>query len=167
MNIVEKFFANSARRGLIVDTNLWILYFVGATGEHRVGKDDFTSDYTLEDFKLLSRILQDQRRLITTPHILAELSNQLKFKGDLRDEFLSLFEHQVQLLDERHCEGKRICASPAFRDLGITDTGITLLADEGPSIITADLDLYSCLVRAKASVLNFNHFRVGALYGHV
>lgn len=69
--LVEK----HAARGLLLDTNLLLLYGIGTFSREHVKKLKRTRQYDLEDYDWLRRFTQPFHRIITTPHILAELSN--------------------------------------------------------------------------------------------
>ncbi len=53
--------------GLLVDTNLLLLYIVGKTNPNRISNFKRTSRYTVEDFELLDGIMAQFKTLITTP----------------------------------------------------------------------------------------------------
>jgi hypothetical protein len=61
--------------GVLVDTNLLLVYFVGAFDPALIPKFKRTRMYTLEDHPLLVRVLGFFEKVVTTPHILTEVSN--------------------------------------------------------------------------------------------
>ncbi len=61
--------------GLPVDTNLLVLFVVGAVNRERIESFERTSSYTKEDYKLLLQFLANFKKLHTSPHVLAEVSN--------------------------------------------------------------------------------------------
>ncbi len=63
------------RRALLLDTNLLLLYFVGAFRPDRIGTFDRTSKYSVDDFALLERLISQFKLMTTTPHVLTEVSN--------------------------------------------------------------------------------------------
>lgn len=76
------------RSGVLVDTNLLLVYFVGlydtATGYRIINAFRYTKGtYTAGDFEILLSFLQRFRTVVTTPHILAEVSNSLS--GELTE----------------------------------------------------------------------------------
>ena len=148
------------RNGLLLDTNLLVLYLVGQTDEGMVEKHKRTSQYTVDDYRLLLGIVHSQRKLVTTPHVLAEVSNIATFTGSLRHRFHDLFEAHIGIVEgERYLAGRDICRSPAFRNLGITDAGLVLLSIEGVVVMTDDLDLYLSLQSNRAAAINFTRLR--------
>jgi hypothetical protein len=62
-------------RGILVDTNLLLLFFIGLFDRGQISRFKRTKTYTGEDFDVLDRFLSQFARLITTPNILSEVSN--------------------------------------------------------------------------------------------
>ncbi len=68
------------RQGILVDTNLLLLFCVGAHDPNQIEKFKRTRTYIKDDFELLAHFLAAFDKVITTPNILTEvnsLSNQL------------------------------------------------------------------------------------------
>jgi len=87
------------RSGVLVDTNLLLVYFIGlydtATGYKLVNTFKYTKgNYGSEDFDALLAFLQDFRTVVTTPHILAEVSNSIT--GELTDPARDLCLELIQ-----------------------------------------------------------------------
>ena len=61
-------------KGLLVDTNLLVLYAVGLVNPDRISTFKRTRKYSKDDFELLLRVLAEYRPLCTVAHILAEVS---------------------------------------------------------------------------------------------
>jgi hypothetical protein len=47
--------------GILVDTNLLLLYLIGRTNRHRISRFKRTQAYTIEDFDLLNRFMAELR----------------------------------------------------------------------------------------------------------
>jgi len=45
--------------GLLVDTNLLLLYLIGTTNKNRISRFKRTQTYTIEDFELLDRFMAE------------------------------------------------------------------------------------------------------------
>lgn len=66
------------RTGVLVDTNLLLLFFVGGYDRSLVERFRRTADrFVAPDFDTLSALLMSFERIVTTPHILTETSNLL------------------------------------------------------------------------------------------
>jgi len=149
------------RRGLFVDANLLVLLTVGSVGRDRIAKFKRTSHYTVEDFDLLKKLLDENQPLLTSAHMMAEVSNLTDLKG-------------AELLIARNVLRLRICRvfeeptvssieaadHPAFGRLGLTDAGVCEIAKRTKCrVLTDDFDLYFHLQRQGSEALNFSHIR--------
>lgn len=67
--------------GLLVDTNLLVLFTVGGVNRNRMETYKRTRQYTKSDFDLLLRILEKFNKLYTIAHVLAEVSNLANLAG--------------------------------------------------------------------------------------
>ena len=65
------------RKGILIDTNLLLLFVVGSCNVKHIGTFKRTKKFIPADFEALRRMLGNFRRLVTTPNILTEVSNFL------------------------------------------------------------------------------------------
>ena len=70
-DLIERYRA----KGILVDANLLLLYFIGKFDSRQVATFKRTSQFTAEDFKLLDRLLNQFARIVTTPQVLAEVNS--------------------------------------------------------------------------------------------
>ncbi len=63
------------RRGLLVDANLLLLYFLGSYDRKQISSNKRLATFSVEDFDLIVRVLKLFSLLVTTPNILTEVSN--------------------------------------------------------------------------------------------
>jgi hypothetical protein len=77
MEEINQLLGRYKSRGILIDTNLLLLYFVGKYDPRRILSFGRTKSraFTLEDFKLLLVVFDYFDRVITTPNILTEVSN--------------------------------------------------------------------------------------------
>ena len=151
-----------AQRTLLLDTNTLLLLYVGLFDRSLVANFKRTRIFTVDDFDLLVQIVDGFQTLVTTPHVLAEVSN---LSGQLRDEarrgYFATFARSLQQVDERYVPAKALINHPVFVRLGLTDAGIAELAHRDRlTVLTTDLDLFLWLSKAQVRVFNFNHLRV-------
>jgi rRNA-processing protein FCF1 len=155
LGLIEKHRAN----GLLIDTNLLILYLVGRTNKRRILTFKRTQTYAIEDFDLLERFISNFNKLITTPHVLTEVSNLASLHGKelraLRGAFRSLVEQMKEFFDE----SQSVVADASFDRLGLTDAAIAMIGRHNLLVLTDDLDLHTLLLRRGVDALNFNHIR--------
>lgn len=149
--------------GVVVDTNLLLVYFVGLCDRRLIETFKRTQAYRLHDFLLLADFLSNFARLITTPGILTEvnsLANQLQDKNKPR--FYQLFKDRIALLDERHNPSRDVCQHRYFEKCGLSDAAILTIAEAGLLVLTDDLKLINFLQSRGIDGINFNHIRSGS-----
>jgi hypothetical protein len=76
MNEIESLFSRYRQKGVLVDTNILLLYFVGATNRERISRFNRTQNFIPEDYDLLLQVLGYFQTIATTPNILTEVSRQ-------------------------------------------------------------------------------------------
>lgn len=164
---LPRLIAKHRRTGLLVDTNLLLLLWIGTYERDRIRRFKRTSQFTETDFDLLFSLVAKFDRLITTPNILTELSN---LSGHLEEPLRSRFRIQaaeaIDSLEERYVAARESSALESFPRLGLTDASVESIAAKGTLVITDDLGLYLQLSGLGHEVINFTHYRAGA-YGWV
>ena len=65
---------SSGSSGLLIDTNLLVLYTVGTVNQSRIENFKRTSQYSEQDYGLLLRVIQKITPLYTVAHVMAEVS---------------------------------------------------------------------------------------------
>jgi rRNA-processing protein FCF1 len=147
--------------GILVDTNILLLYFIGQFDISRVPTFKRTAQFTIEDFGLLTKLLPLFKTIITTPNILSEvnsLSQQLPEPD--RSTFFDIFAKRIHVLDEHYVESKTATNRKEFRKLGLTDSIIIGLSFKKYLVLTDDFRLSNYLSKNGIDVINFNHIRV-------
>jgi predicted nucleic acid-binding protein len=145
------------RTGLLIDTNLLLLYLVGLLDRTRITRFERTEKYTPEDFDALVAIVGRFQRVVTTPHILAETSNLGgQLGGKLHAAFFDVLATAITTLDEQYVRSND--AMQGYRKLGLTDAGIIHIA-RTYLILTDDFPLSGYLQSIGADVINFNWVR--------
>lgn len=150
--------------GILIDTNILLMILVGAYNPDRIPSFKRTAAYTVADFHLAVKLVQYMANVITTPSILAEVSNlsgQLDSKE--RFEYFSSFGWQIQKLLGIYVESVDVVRTDEFLRLGLTDAGIVELARRGRLVLTDDLPLFHRLMSMELPTLNFNHIRMSSL----
>lgn len=147
--------------GLLVDTNLLVLFIVGGVNRKRIPTFKRTSAYSQEDYELLCRVIERFDPLVyTVAHVMAEVSNLTDLRGRELLQARALLKSTVSLLREPHVPSVRATEERCFERLGITDAAIFVTAEEhGCTVLTDDLDLYLALSQSTLPVINFTHLR--------
>ena len=133
---------------------------IGRQDRSAVSRFFHSKAYNAAEFDVLDRFVRWFRRIITTPHILTEVSN---LSGQLRGDDLTLFRamlaQEIYLYEERQCAAQEVVQSPYFAKFGLTDAGIERIARDGLLVLTDDLALAGVLEKVRIDVLNFNRIR--------
>lgn len=146
--------------GLLIDTNLLVLFIVGSVNPDRIERFKRTSQYTKSDYQLLLRVLDRFERLYTSAHVMAEVSNLTDLTGAERLLARRKLRDMLAILQEPWMSSARAAQYPAYESLGLTDAAIMALAREhNCAVLTADFNLYRALSGDGIPVLNFAHLQ--------
>ena len=159
---VDSRFSKYRNKGLLIDTNLLLLYLIGEINPRLIPAFNRTRQFVVEDFTSLKRIITFFSKLITLPGILTEVSNLAgnDLKGDWRDGFFAKFAECIHLLSEAHVASAQACGTPAFAKFGLTDSAIILAGKDQYLTITTDAALAGYMERNQLDVINFNNIRL-------
>jgi rRNA-processing protein FCF1 len=146
--------------GLLVDTNLLVLYAVGMVNRSRIETFKRTRQYTKADYDFLVRVLGKFKRWYTVAHVLAEVSNLTDLPGAERLQARHVLKKTISLLKEVELSSARAAEDLLYQDLGLVDAAIGAAARaHNCAVLTDDLDLYLGLSRDKVKVFYFTHLR--------
>jgi hypothetical protein len=158
---IDFLFSRYRNRGILIDTNILLLYFVGTANRERISRFNRTEQFTPEDYDLLVKIIQYFQKLVTTPNIMTEVSNLMDKIGEPdRSKCFGFLNNLAPRLDEFYTETKAITAVPEFKRFGLTDCGILGLAKDSYLVLTDDLKLFVTLQTQSIDAINFNNIRV-------
>lgn len=147
------------KSGVLLDTNVLLLYVVGAVDRKQIGTFKRTMQFAPEDYDLVSGIVGRFDRLVSTPNILTEVSNLLgQLPANLHSTFFQAFGVGIRLLEENLVKSSEVSSRPEFTRLGLTDTAIIHVARQH-LVVTTDWPLSNSLASAGVDVINFNHIR--------
>jgi hypothetical protein len=68
-------------KGVLVDSNLLVLFLVGLVNKQRILEFKRTQNFTVDDFHLLANLIVWFGRLIATPHVLGQVSDLADLAG--------------------------------------------------------------------------------------
>jgi hypothetical protein len=162
MSELELLIQKHRAHGLLIDSNLFLLYLVGNTNEQRIPRFDRTQQYTIPEFRLLSHLVGQFRTVITTPHVLTEVSNLARLNGPELRKLRAKFHEVVQKTVEFYDESRFVTADSLFAKFGLTDAAIGTVSRLPMLVLTDDLPLYLTLVKRGVDAINFNHIRTYA-----
>jgi hypothetical protein len=165
MGYYEQLIGAYRERGILVDSGLLLLLFVGLCDRGRIQTFKRTKMFTESDFDLLQGIVRQFDMLVTTPNILTEVSNLLgQLSDNLHARYYANFARSLQeRVDEYYIPSRQLALLEHFPRLGLTDTGIIEQARNGHLVLTVDLPLYNHLCELGVHAINFNYVRASNL----
>src|SRR5436305_13062515 len=163
MKRVPRRLARWRGKKLLIDTNILLLYIVGSLSPDQIARHKRTDNFTVEDYRLLDRVLRQFGGIVVTPNILTEVSNHLGQTDEkTKTKLWALLGALVPVFDERHIQSREAVGVAEFSRLGLTDASILACPPQDLTILTDDLHLYLALQRRGAGVINFHHLRDAA-----
>ena len=151
------------RKGVLIDTNLLIVLLMGRLNPKHLTNCRATKSFSEEEFNMLARFVVQFDRIVTTPHILTEVSNLAgKLPESLHEDFRAVFRHIIETLSEQSVPAVEIGKHDNFLRFGLTDTAISMIAPGSYLVLTDELALSGLLQSRGVDVINFNHVRMRA-----
>jgi len=147
-------------KGVLVDTNLLVLFLVGTVNRQRITNFKRTGDFSIEDYELLARLIAWFGKLIATPHVLTQVSDLTDLAGNELVASRKLFKKLViEQIEETYDGSRLLVADSCFDHFGLTDAAIATVCSRGVLVLTTDLRLHLMLQERNIDALNFNHIR--------
>ncbi|GAB3641650.1 PIN domain-containing protein [Spirosoma arcticum] len=157
-----------SKAGLLMDSNILTLYIVGLYDVKRIAEFKRTKGfYSPDDFYLLKNFIAlFDNRLVTTPHILAEVSNLLEGTRYQYGPLLNSLTTFINIVQEIHIPSKEVVRQHPllFTRFGLSDMVAGELVKQDYVLLTDDLDFSAYLRNKNMSVINFNNIRFNSLY---
>jgi hypothetical protein len=159
MKYLDGLIQNYKNSGIVVDTNLLLLFLVGSFDKGLITKFKRTQSYSQKDYEMLSYFLRNFL-IIINPSILTEITNladglnrqtEYRLFNFLKDTLSKCMETQCKILD--------VITNQAFNKFGFADSTLSDLADKGFLILTDDFPFFGYLISRQKAVINFNHIR--------
>lgn len=153
--------ALAKKAGLLLDTNLLILFVVGMYDRKRITENKRTSTYTAKDFDLLLDFMDRFQQFVTTPNILTEVSNLLEGVSYQSIPVLAILPELIKNCVELHEPSYPLMTtrSKIFIKFGLSDAVSCDIAERDYVILTDDLKLCYYLQNNGFAALNFNNLR--------
>ncbi len=157
---VQALVAKYKTRGIIIDTNIFLLYLVGLVNRNRISKFKRTAQFIPEDYDLLLQIVDGFQKVVTTPNILTEVNSLANQLGEPeRSQCLNTFTLLISQITEEYMESISVAKNEIFARFGLTDCGIMSLAKDKYLVLTDDLKLSLYLKAQGIDTINFNNLR--------
>lgn len=159
--VIQNLFENYQQKGILIDTNILLLWFVGSVNRERITRFNRTQTFIPEDYDLLLRILAYFSKIITTPNILTEVNSLTNQLGEPeRSQCFAIFAQAIIQIEETYIDSKVAASQPSFTKFGLTDCGIIELSRNRYLVLTDDLRLATTLQKLGIDTVNFNNLRV-------
>lgn len=127
----------SRKRVLLLDANLLLLLIVGSLDAGLIARLKRLQSFSIRQYEALADIVGRADALVTTPHLLTEVSNLANsFHEGLRSDFAERFRLWIALLREQYTPAQELSQSPFFR-FGLADSSM-LHAGSNILILTQD-----------------------------
>ena len=152
LKLIQKY----RQKGLLVDTNILLLYIVGTVNVELIRNFRRTAYFTESDFYNVSKFIDIFDVKITTPHILTEVSDLLGNRVELQ---IALGKY-TQLMEERFLDSKQIVETETFLQFRLADAAITQTAKNSYLVVTDDNPLFGYLVNQKIDTVNLDQIRM-------
>ena len=160
MTTTDYLLAKHRGGAVLVDSNLLLLFFIGEFQRDLIAKFKRLNTFTPEDYDTLAIVLKQFGKIVTTPNIVTEVSNLSgALQGNTRAAYYNSFALRLAVLNEKYVQSTEAVSTPVFRALGITASGISLIAKQGLLVLTDDFTLYQYMSGSGIDALNFNHVR--------
>lgn len=144
------------KKGILIDTNLVLLYLVGSLDTLLIRDFSRTSMFTEKDFDCISKFINYFDHKIVTPNILTEVSDLLDNRRDLQI-FLSGY---IGIAEEKFIESKEVCQEPRFTYFGLADMATLLAAKDSYLVFTDDRPLFGYLINSGIDAVNLDQVRL-------
>jgi hypothetical protein len=140
---------------ILLDANLLLLYLIGSFQRGRIEVFKRTAHFTLAEFDSLVALLAQFGTIVTTPHLLTEVSNLANslpeyIKSDWCDHFAAKTTDFLEILDPAALIMKESCFNP----YGLADAALQR-ASVNTLVVTDDFRLSGFLRDRGISTLNF------------
>ena len=143
----------------LLDTNVLLLLLVAWTDASLLRRFKRVSQFRQQDVDLLVDLVLRFRGLLTTPHVLAEVSNFLdQAPQQSRSEIQAALKLFIRRAEEIFERSSLLIDRAEFDALGLADTGLSALSDRA-TVITTDFHLHGRILQRGGRCINFQQLR--------
>jgi hypothetical protein len=147
--------------GLLIDTNLLLLYVVGAYDPGSIPRHKRTDKFVAADYGLLLNIYERFERVVTTPHILTETNNLVgQAPEHLKRGIMRVFSVVAARLSEAYTPARVLAEEESFVRFGIADCAVLHEARGKHLVLTDDFRLSQVLQHQGTDAINFKQLRI-------
>jgi hypothetical protein len=156
----DKLISRYKNKGILIDTNLLLVYLIGSIKPELISKFKRTKSYIKEDYQTLHNLIDYFGLVVTTPNILTEVNNlPNSLDGKYTSRFYQIFSETIMVLEEHCMSSKKAAGTSEFGKFGITDTTLFYISKSNYLLLTDDFRLSQYVQSQNGDVINFNHIR--------
>jgi hypothetical protein len=146
---------------LILDTNLLVLFVVGAASRDYISRHKRLTQFVPEDYDCLLEIIARANTVLVTPNTLSETSNLVAYITEpAKSDVMKVFAKLIAESQELYVTSSESATKQEFVRLGLTDAALICAVEATNAVVlTTDLDLYLALLSKGKNPINFNHLR--------
>lgn len=152
LKLIQKY----RRRGILIDTNIVLLYLVGSLDILLIRNFARTARFTEDDFYKVSKFIEYFDLQITTPHVLTEISDLIGNRQKLQNVLKTYIERTIEIFKE----SSEVSTNRIFLKFGLADTAIIETAKDSYLIFTDDKPLYGYLINKGIDAVSFDDLRI-------
>jgi hypothetical protein len=152
LKLIQKY----KQKGLLIDTNILLLYIVGSIDISLIRDFKRTANFSENDFERISKFIDYFDLKITTPHVLTEASDFI----DNRQHLQAVLKVYIENTKEIFLESLDLSKKDAFLKFGLADTSVTYTARDNYLILTDDRPLYGFLINSQIDAVNLDQIRM-------
>lgn len=160
---IEYLIQKYSNKGILIDTNILLLFFVGAVRKSRISRFKRTRQFTALDYEQLIIFLQNFKTIVATPNVLTEVSSFINQLGEPdRSKCYVLFaeEIKVETVTESFIPSRSVVSTDwDFLKYGLTDCGIAAVAKDRYLVLTDDFNAVHYFYTKGVDTVNFNNIR--------
>jgi rRNA-processing protein FCF1 len=149
-------FTRYKKRGILVDTNILLLYLAGSFSLEIIRDFSRTAMFSEDDFDRVSKFIDKFDIKITTPHILTEVSDLIGNRTELQ-EFLKVY---LEMINEQYIESIKVVKNEAFIKFGLADTAILETSKDYYLILTDDKPFFGYLINKGIDAVSLDQVRM-------
>lgn len=145
-------------QAVLVDSNLLLLLVVGSAGKRYIRAHKGLSAYDENDFDILVGLVGTFSDMVTVPHVVTEVSNlSRQMRGPAKSAIIDKLRELVEQTPELPIGSVEGLRHSAWGRLGVTDSVLLHLCEQGIMLITADSELAIEAEMIGGDVLNFRN----------
>jgi hypothetical protein len=166
MTLYAELYEKYRSRGVLIDSNLLLLYVIGQYDRDLIARFKRTAQYEIDDYELVERVFTLFRTVVTLPNVLTEVSNLAGQLSDgLRASVFRTLGERIELLSEHYLASGDVAEEISFNRFGLSDVAMAMLAKDRLLVLTDDFRLSLLLTELQVEHVNLNHLRSPAWLG--